>query len=315
MGIVNYLTHLGIMIGIYGILSLTLNFQYGFTGLVNFGHVAFFAIGAYASTLLVMGGGTHFLVGLAGAFVAGGIYGLIISLPSGNLKEDYWAIATLAAAEIVRLFFVNEGWIYGSSYEAGPFGIRGIPSPWYEAIPADLYIYFYLGLVAVFLAITYALLNHLSSSPFGRVLKAIREGDDLPKALGKNVFSFKARSMAISGAFAGLAGGLYAHYVSFISPYNFLPIVTFIVWAMIVVGGIGNNLGAIAGAGVVQIFYSSTRFLKDYVPVNSKTLASVRMVVIGLLIVVVMLFWQEGLIREKKKVYETEPKEPNREQD
>lgn len=315
MGIVNYLTHLGIMIGIYGILSLTLNFQYGFTGLVNFGHVAFFAIGAYASTLLVMGGGTHFLVGLAGAFVAGGIYGLIISLPTGNLKEDYWAIATLAAAEIVRLFFVNEGWIYGSSYEAGPFGIRGIPSPWYEAIPADLYIYFYLGLVAVFLAITYALLNHLSTSPFGRVLKAIREGDDLPKALGKNVFSFKARSMGISGAFAGLAGGLFAHYVSFISPYNFQPIVTFIVWAMIVVGGIGNNLGAIAGAGVVQIFYSSTRFLKDYVPVNSKTLASVRMIVIGLLIVVVMLFWQEGLIREKKKVYETEPKETNREQD
>lgn len=315
MGIVNYLTHLGIMIGIYGILSLTLNFQYGFTGLVNFGHVAFFAIGAYASTLLVMGGGTHFLVGLAGAFVAGGIYGLIISLPTGNLKEDYWAIATLAAAEIVRLFFVNEEWIYGGPYEAGPFGIRGVPSPWYEAIPSDLYIYFYLGLVAVFLAITYALFNFLSSSPFGRVLKAIREGDDLPKALGKNVFLFKARSMGISGAFAGLAGGLFAHYVSFISPYNFQPIVTFIVWAMIVVGGIGNNLGAIAGAGVVQIFYSSTRFLKDYVPVNSKTLASIRMIVIGVMIVVVMLFWQEGLIREKKKVYETEPKEQNCEQD
>lgn len=98
MGIVNYLTHLGIMVGIYGILSLTLNFQYGFTGLVNFGHVAFFAIGAYASTLLVLAGGTHFLVGLLGALVAGGIYGLIIALPTGNLKEDYWAIATLAAA-------------------------------------------------------------------------------------------------------------------------------------------------------------------------------------------------------------------------
>lgn len=314
MGILNYLIHLGIMIGIYGILSLTLNFQYGFTGLVNFGHVAFFAIGAYSSTLLVMGGGTHFLVGLAGAFAAGGIYGLIISLPTGNLKEDYWAIATLAAAEIVRLFFVNEEWIYGGPYEAGPFGIRGVPSPWYEAIPSDLYIYFYLGLVAVFLALTYVFLNFLSSSPFGRVLKAIREGDDLPQALGKNVLSFKARSMAISGAFAGLAGGLFAHYVSFISPYNFEPIVTFIVWAMIVVGGIGNNLGAIAGAGVVQIFYSSTRFLKDYVPVDSKTLASVRMIVIGALIVVVMLFWQEGLIREKKQVYKTDPKEPDREQ-
>jgi len=308
MGIVNYLAHIGIMIGIYGILSLTLNFQYGFTGLVNFGHVAFFALGAYGSTLLVMSGGTHFLVGLIGAFIIGGIFGLIISLPTGNLKEDYWAIATLAAAEIVRLFFVNEGWIYGGPYVAGPFGIRGIPSPWSDVIPTNLYIFFYLGLVAIFLLITYLFLNFLSNTPFGRVLKAIREGDDLPKALGKNVFSFKARSMGISGAFAGLAGGLFAHYVSFISPYNFQAIETFIVWAMVVVGGIGNNRGAIAGAAIVQLFYSSTRFLKDYVPIDSKILASVRMITIGLLIVLVMLFWQEGLIKEKKSEYKNKLK-------
>jgi len=109
--------------------------------------------------------------------------------------------------------------------------------------------------------------------------------------------------MAVGGSFGGLAGCLWAHYHGFISPNQFLPLETFIIWAMVIVGGKANNRGAILGAVIILIFYNSTRFLKDYLPIEAVTLASLRMVAIGILIVVAMLFMKEGLIKEKKMTY------------
>ncbi len=131
----------------------------------------------------------------------------------------------------------------------------------------------------------------------------MREGDDLPLAMGKDVGKFRMKAMAIGGAMGGLAGSLVAHFWSFIDPYAFMPIETFLVWAMVVVGGKGNNLGALVGAVIIQFFYTSTQFLKDYIPIDAQVLASLRMVVIGLLIVFAMLFMKEGLVKEKKRVY------------
>lgn len=301
MGLFNFLVYIAIMMGIYGILSLSLNLQYGFTGLANFGQVAFFCIGAYASTIMVLVFKMPFILGLLGAMFVSGIFGYIISIPTVNLKEDYWAIATLAAAEIVRIFFLNEDWVVGGGpYQGGSFGIGGIPQPLRSLFSADTYPIFYLAIVLVCLFATYIVINALTKAPFGRVIKSIRTGDNLPQALGKNVKKFRMKVMAIGGTFGGMAGCLWAHYHGFVSPNQFLPLETFIVWAMVIVGGKANNKGAIFGAVIIMIFYNSTRFLKDYIPVEEVTLASLRMVAIGVLIVAAMLFMKEGLIKEKK---------------
>jgi branched-chain amino acid transport system permease protein len=304
MGFVNFFVYLAIMMGIYGILSLSLNLQYGFTGLANFGQVAFFCLGAYISTIIVFTFDMPFIFGLIGGMVVAGLFGYIISIPTADLKEDYWAIVTLAAAEIVRIFFLNEDWVVGGGpYVGGSFGIGGIPQPLRSLFSAHTYPFFYLAIVMICLMTTYLIINGLTQSPFGRVIKSIREGDNLPQALGKDVKKFRVKVMAIGGSFGGLAGCLWAHYHGYISPTQFLPLETFIIWAMVIVGGKGNNKGAIFGAIVILLFYNSTRFLKDYIPIEETTLASLRMVAIGMLIVLAMLFMKEGLIKEKKTMY------------
>ena len=304
MGVISFLVYLAIMMGIYGILSLSLNLQYGFTGLANFGQVAFFCLGAYVSTIIVLPLGMPFILGLVGGMIVAGLFGYIIAIPTADLKEDYWAIVTLAAAEIVRIFFLNEDWVVGGGpYVGGAFGVGGIPQPLRSHFSAHTYPFFYLTIVMLALAATYLVINRLTQSPFGRVIKSIREGDSLPLAMGKDVRKFRVRVMAIGGSFGGLAGSLWAHYHGFISPNQFLPLETFIIWAMVIVGGKGNNKGAVLGAVIIMIFYNSTRFLKDYLPIEEVTLASLRMVAIGILIVVAMLFMKDGLIKEKKTLY------------
>jgi ABC-type branched-subunit amino acid transport system permease subunit len=304
MGFVNFLVYLAIMMGIYGILSLSLNLQYGFTGLANFGQVAFFCLGAYTSTIIVFTLGMPFILGLAGSMLVAGLFGYVIAIPTADLKEDYWAIVTLAAAEIVRIFFLNEDWVVGGGpYVGGSFGVGGIPQPLRSLFSAQTYPFFYLSIVVLCLIATYGFIQMLTQSPFGRVIKSIREGDNLPQVLGKDVKKFRIKVMAIGGGFGGLAGSLWAHFQGFISPNQFLPLETFIIWAMVIVGGKGNNKGAVFGAVVIQIFYISTRFLKDYIPIEEITLASLRMVAIGVLIVLAMLFMKEGVIKEKKPLY------------
>ncbi len=305
MGLINFLVYLAIMMGIYGILSLSLNLQYGFTGLANFGQVAFFCLGAYVSTIIVLTFDMPFIFGLLGGMAVACVFGYVIAIPTANLKEDYWAIVTLAAAEIVRIFFLNEDWVVGGGpYVGGSFGVGGIPQPLRSLFSAHTYPFFYLAIVLVCLFATYIIINTLTQSPFGRVIKSIREGgDNLPQAMGKNVKKFRVKVMAIGGSFGGLAGCLWAHFHGFISPDQFMPLETFIVWAMVIVGGKANNKGAILGAVIIMVFYNSTRFLKDYIPVEAVTLASLRMVAIGILIVVAMLFMKEGFIKEKRVVY------------
>jgi len=305
MAFVNFLIYLAIMMGIYGILSLSLNLQYGFTGLANFGQVGFFCLGAYATTIITLTFGLPFLIGLIGSMIVAGLFGYVIAIPTADLKEDYWAIVTLASAEIVRMFFLNEDWVVGGGvYRGGAFGVGGIPQPLKAFFSAQTYPLFYLAIVIICLLGTYLIINKLTQSPYGLVLKSIREGDDrLAQAMGKDVKRFRLKTMAVGGMFGGLAGCLWAHYYGFISPSQFLPLETFIVWAMVIVGGKGNNRGAAFGAVIIIIFYHSTRYLKDYIPVEEVTLASLRMVAIGVLIVLVMLFMKEGILKEKKPLY------------
>ncbi len=298
MPVVNFLIYLLIMIGIYALLALSLNFQVGFTGLINFGQVAFFAIGAYTSCLLVCKAGVPIVLGFLCGMILSGLFGYLISIPTRSLKADYWAIVTLAGGEVVRLIAVNEGWL-----TEGSFGVMRIPQPLKHLLSKGTYPLFYLLLVAACVVFMYFVLRLLINSPFGRNLKGIRDAEELCLSLGKNTRKLKMEAMIVAGAVAGLAGALFAHYITYISPENFQPIETFLMWAMIIVGGRGNHVGAILGAVVIQVFNVSTRFIVHYVPLGPDVIAPLRMVIIGLLIVAFLLFKPEGLVKEKKKIY------------
>ena len=297
--VINFIIYLLTMIGIYGLLAMSLNFQVGFTGLINFGQVAFFCIGAYTSSLLVVKAGAPILVGFLSGMALSGIFGYIMSIPTKSLKSDYWAIATLASGEVVRLVALNEDWL-----TAGPFGVMSIPRPFLGLFPKDAYPFFYLLFVVVCIVIVYVFLSLLAGSPFGRNLKAIRDDEELCLSLGKDTQKLKLQAMVVAGIVAGLAGCLFAFYITYISPENFRPIETFLMWAMIIVGGRGNFMGAIVGAVVIQLFNVSTRFIGNYVPFGSDSMAALRMTIIGILIILFLLYRPEGLVKERKKVYE-----------
>ncbi len=281
-----------VYIGIYGILAISLNLEAGYTRLMNFGKVAFFAIGAYISALLSTNGAS-FITSMAAGMLISALFGLLVSLPTLRLRSDYLAIVTIAFGEILRLFFLNEVW-----FTNGPMGIRGIPQPLYSVFSSN-YILFYVFLVYITLIICYLFAQRIVNSPFGRVLKAIRDDEDAVQAFGKNTYQFKIRIFIIGSVMASVSGSLFAHYLAFISPDMFYPTVTFSVWTMMVLGGSANNLGVIAGAGLVQVFERGTRFLKDFIvlPVEPSNL---RVILIGLLLILFILYRPDGLIKERK---------------
>jgi len=274
---------------VYSIFALSLNFQYGHGGLVNFGQVFFFCFGAYTVAILANLGVNPAATVLL-AMAASGVFGYLMAYTARNMGGTYWGIATLAVGEIVRLFFLNEDWVAG--------GADGI------AVGARIPLFAVVTLALTVMAFLFP--RVVMHSPFGRVLKTIREGDDLPLSLGKDVFSFKKRTMVIGGILGGLAGALFAYQKQFINPEDFFPIETFIVWAMVVVGGKGSDMGTLFGAVIIQVFYVGTRFAKDFLPLGGNTLAALRMVVIGLLIVLTMMYRSRGLIPEKPRVYKVE---------
>jgi len=291
---VEFIIYTLIMTAIFAIVALSLNLQAGITGLSNFGQAIFFAIGAYTSALITLNG-LPFLLGLFLGMVLSALFALLIALPTPGLRDDYWAIVSIAAAETLRLFINNERWL-----AEGPFGLRGIPRP-LEALFGTGYNWFYLVLSLVCLAIVFIAFELLIQSPFGRKLRAIRESEAMITALGRSVFRYKIVTLMISGAVAGLAGSLYGPYLTFISPEHFAPVVTFMIWSMVIVGGSGNNLGVILGAFVITLFNLSTRFVKDWLLLPTDLLAALRTLSIGLLIVVFVLLRPQGLIPEKRR--------------
>ncbi|WP_029893232.1 branched-chain amino acid ABC transporter permease [Desulfohalovibrio reitneri] len=298
---IDFLIYLGIMACIWGILSLSLNLQFGLAGLVNLGHVAYFMVGAYASSILVMFSGFPFPLGMLGGALFAGLFGVVLALPTANLREDYWAISTLAFAEIARLIFLNEP-IKGD-YIGASYGIPGIPRPLEGLLSGQNFELAYLGIAACTLLLAYLLSEFIFKTPFGRVLKAVREGDEVPLALGKNVRWFRIRAMAVAGGLGGVAGALFAHYNAFVAPNYFLPLETFLVWAMIILGGAGNNRGALLGTVVIVALSNSTRFLDDILPLDASLLGPLRMILIGVLIICIILYLPKGLFPERRRLY------------
>jgi branched-chain amino acid transport system permease protein len=288
-----YVLDLIVFIGIFGIVSLSLNLEFGFAGLANFGKVAFFLIGAYTYALLSQAGVPFYLCLIAGA-VTTAIAGFLVSLPTLKLREDYLAIVVLTFGEILRLIIKSEHWIAG-----GIWGITISPAISVVGVSARVSTLINIGLVYLCLFICFLVVQSLANSPYGRVIRAIREDEVAAEALGKDRAKYRAQVFALGSAIAGVAGGLYAQYIQFIDPYMFMPMLTFTVWIMVLLGGPANNWGALLGAGLVELFDRGTNMAKDYLtlPIDPSNL---QYIIFGVLIILVLFYRPQGLLKESR---------------
>jgi branched-chain amino acid transport system permease protein len=279
-----------VFVGIFGIIALSLNLEFGFAGLANFGKVAFFLIGAYTYALLSQIGIPFSICLIVGALISA-LFGLVVALPTLRLRLDYLAISVLAFGEILRLIVKSEKWLAG-----GDWGMSVAPIfPWTGS--ELIYRLENIGLVFVCLLICFVVAQLLANSPYGRVVRAIREDEIAAEALGKDRTKYKAQIFMLGSAMAGLAGGLFAQYLQYVVPGMFMPMVTFTVWIMVLLGGPANNWGALLGAGLVELFDRGANIAKDYLvlPVDP---SSLQYILFGALIIFVLLYRPQGLLKE-----------------
>jgi len=432
---VGYLVSLIVFTAVYALFSLGLNLHWGFTGLINFGHAAFLALGAYTTVLLSLAGVPMIFAVLIGGAVAA-LLGLLIGFSTLRLREDYLAIVTIGVSEVVRLVALNEEWL-----TRGSFGIQGYSLPlagltrptiltrwgmiavitviaglalrslwkWAQrqtkrversllaknalilgAYSASLALFLY-GISAVFhglkvanalpawlqglllvgslaaigwlyqwiarrllpklpaweagavllstivlsvfgfclyvvsaialynysenparnglmflsvivLAVTFWALERLVRSPWGRVLKAIREDEQVAKALGKNVFAYKLQSFMLGGFIAGIAGAFLAWQLSTIYPRSFETDITFNAWTIVVLGGAGSNGGTLLGAAIFWGYTTLTRSLDQFVPLAADQIGALRIMLIGLLLILLMMWRPQGILGNKDEL-------------
>jgi branched-chain amino acid transport system permease protein len=284
-----YLLAILIVVLIYLLLSLGLTIQYGLTGLINFGLVGFFAIGAYASALLAMKG-----VPLPASFLAASVVAGLAAWPIGlvalRLRDDYFAIVTLGFSETIRLVIANESWLTN-----GVRGITGVPALFQDA-GSSAPLVTVCALLVVNAAIVLAL-HYIVRSPFGRALEAVRDDEIALTALGKSPSRFKIEVLILGSALAGLAGAFYGHYVTYIVPDQFVPLTTFYIWMAVIIGGVGRVSGAIVGTVLLIGMLEGSRFLRDLIPaIPDAEMASVRIGVVGLLLILFMIYRPQGLL-------------------
>ncbi len=292
----------------YALLCLGLNLQWGVTGLFNVGVAGFVAVGAYASALLTApdspdhwgGLGWPVALGWAGAALVAGLAALLVGAITLRLRHDYLAIATFGIAVTIQLIALNF-----VKLTNGPFGIVGIPRPlggWGgSAVGRNV---LYLGLVSLVVAVTYVLLERLVRSPWGRVLRGLREDETAAAALGKSPARYRLEAFVLGAMIMGLGGGIYVHFVGFVAPEDFLPILTFQVWTMLVVGGSGSNRGALVGGVLVWGLWSASGALVAALLPQAMQArgAALQVVLIGVVLAAVLLGRPRGLLGEEAVV-------------
>lgn len=281
--------------GLYGLLALGLNLVWGLAGMINLGLVGFFAVGAYVSALLSLKAGAPIVAGFAAAAVLTAAAGAAMALVTARLRGDYLAIITLGFSEVVRLTASNEIWL-----TRGTDGISGIPGPWRGRVSPEAFNLIYLAIVVLAVAAALWVLERVRRAPYGRVLRAIRDDDQVAAVAGKRVIAFKVEAFAVSAAILGLAGALYGHYTSYIAPEAFTPLLTIYIVLALTAGGTGNNYGAVLGALLVVFFMESTRFLTGWLPgLRPVQVAAAREFMIGASLIVALRFRPAGLLPER----------------
>jgi len=281
-----YFLHILVITGIYIILTLSLNLVVGYTGLAALGHAAFSCVGAYVSALLALNYGLSPWLGLVAGACAAAVLGIFIGAPSLRLKGDYLALATFGLGVIV--YSVAKNWV---SVTRGPMGLPGIPG--FSMFGWQISeVWAYLILVAVFVIFTYFVIGRIVNSPFGRVLQAVRDDEVAALAMGKDVNLHKIIVFVTGAFFAGIAGSLYAHYITFIDPSSFTVMESITILLMVVFGGMGSLAGSFVGATVLVILPELLRFLG----MPSSVAAPLRQMIYGLLLIVLMLKRPQGIL-------------------
>jgi branched-chain amino acid transport system permease protein len=281
-----YLLHILVITGIYIILTLSLNLILGYTGLAALGHIAFACVGAYTSSLLALNLGVSPWIGLIIGAVFAAILGAIVSYPSVRLKGDYLALATFGLGVIV--YSIAKNWV---PLTRGPMGLPGIPPFSFFGYEISS-VWSYLIVVLIFVLITFMAIRNITNSPFGRILTGIREDEIAAAAMGKNVNRHKLIVFVVGALFAGIAGSLYAHYITFIDPSSFTVMESITVLLMVVFGGMGSLGGSFVGASVLVILPELLRFLG----MPSSVAAPLRQMIYGLLLVVLMILRPQGIL-------------------
>ncbi len=302
-GLASFLVFFLTLAGIYAIMTLGLNVQWGFSGQFNIGIAGFWAVGSYAAAILTTPESPYHLGGFAWPMLPSALFAaalsaliaLLIGLICVNLRTDYLAIATIGIGEIIRLVLKNEEWLTN-----GVRGIPAIPRP-FSGYGRDVQALLFLALVVAAIIVVHALLERARRSPWGRVQRAIRDNEAAARASGKNVLRFRLEAFVLGAAIMGFGGALYAHFAGFISPEAFDPLfATFLVWVMLIAGGSGNNRGAILGAFAIWALWSGTQFLTAYLPIEwAARGGALRVLLVGLLLQVILISRPEGLLPER----------------
>jgi branched-chain amino acid transport system permease protein len=289
---------------IFGIVCLGLNLQWGQTGLFNVGVAGFVAIGAYTSALLTTpetagrfgGFGLPIAAGWAGAMLLAGFASAFVGAVTLRLRADYLAITTFGIAICIQLVALNVETLTG-----GPFGIGFIPRP-FASLQGEALLFSLanLALVGLVVLVVFLTLERLVRGPWGRVLRAIREDETAAAALGKNAAAYRLQAFVLGGAIMGLGGAVQAHFIGFIAPENYVPALTFQVWAMLIVGGSGNNRGALVGALIVWAVWTFSGSLIGslFPPQHQARAAALQIVMIGVALAAILLVRPQGLIGE-----------------
>tara|TARA_B100001029_G_scaffold9415_1_gene6563 strand:- start:235 stop:1290 length:1056 start_codon:yes stop_codon:yes gene_type:complete len=306
--------------GIYGLAAIGLNVHFGLTGLLNFGHASFMGVGAYVTLLLIPHAagregeitetGLPFLFALLIGVIAASLFGLLLGLPAIRLRGDYLAIVTIAAAEIFRLLVRDlesiTGGVYGiinfseSLQKYRPIFFENFVSK-YDLNPSQVWV----GLLSwISILFVLLILRRLTNSPWGRALRAVREDEDAVRALGKNAVWLKLQSFMLGAGIAGLAGVFLAFNYGSLQTTTFVPLLTFYVWAIMILGGVGSLTGPIFGSIIFWVIISETDKLAALIfeNANGQQLAGVRFVLVGLLIMILMIFRPSGLLGKKEEL-------------
>jgi branched-chain amino acid transport system permease protein len=294
--------HLATLVAIYAILAVSLNLIMGITGLFDMGHAAFFGVGAYATAILMTDFGAPWILAMLASIVLAALVAWVTGIPTLKLRGDYFAVVTMAVGEIVRNVFQN--WM---DVTRGPLGIPNIPEVNLFGIPFKAGIPF-LGLAFIILAITIFIAQRLIFSPFGRILKGIREDEGAGvEALGKNSYVSKTYVFVIGSGMAGLAGSLFATYIGYIDPSTFTLWLTNFIILIIMLGGKGNSIGAVIATVLFVVLREGTRFLG----LPTSIAAPLQQWIFGLLLILVTLFAQRGLFPEKTERWDITPSTPS----
>ena len=307
----------GVIAGTYALVALGLQMNVGFTGIVNFGQAAFMAVGAYTMAILVLKAGFSFWLSLPIAVLVAMLFGLLVGLPSLRLRADYFAIATIAMAEVVRLFAQNARGLTGGNQ--GLFCEEGDPSNCYPDAWRDVSesindvvsnvwsdpdsLFPLLLVVWVVVGVATIALSYVQNTPWGRVLRAIREDEDAARALGKNTLLYKLQSLAISAFFGAIAGFFLALNLATIHPIDFEPLVTFFAFSVLILGGLANYKGVAFGAVLFWFVLEGTRFIDLPDPPFSETrIAALRLAITGLLLIGLMALRPQGMFGKREEM-------------